>query len=177
VGVFTEYGVLTAGSVPHSIVSGPDGNLWFIEGLSNKIGRITTAGNITEYAIPATDSSPGTMISGPDGNLWFTDVSSDGIWKITTAGIFTAYNKFINIITYTIIPGPDGNIWFAGKIYKCINSTCEYLNCVGKITTTGMITDYQILSGISPPGTIISGLDGNLWFIDENNNSIGVVRN
>ena len=34
------------------IVAGPDGALWFTENGTNKVGRITTAGQITEYPVP-----------------------------------------------------------------------------------------------------------------------------
>jgi hypothetical protein len=37
----TEFPVPTAGSVPRGITAGPDGNLWFIEFVGNKIGRFT----------------------------------------------------------------------------------------------------------------------------------------
>ena len=43
-----EYSIPTAGSLPGGIVAGPDGALWFYETGSNRIGRITTDGQITE---------------------------------------------------------------------------------------------------------------------------------
>src|SRR6185437_1620451 len=62
---------LPAGSDPTTIVTGPDGNLWFGDQLSGKIGRITTSGAITEYSLPSKGSPVGITV-GPDGNLWFT---------------------------------------------------------------------------------------------------------
>ena len=41
-GSITEFPVPTAGSNPWGITAGPDGNLWFTEGNSNQIGRITS---------------------------------------------------------------------------------------------------------------------------------------
>src|SRR5690242_13531663 len=49
---FTEYSVPTSGSRPIGIAAGPDGGLWFTEQTGNKIGRISTAGNVTEFQIP-----------------------------------------------------------------------------------------------------------------------------
>jgi streptogramin lyase len=42
-GKITEFAILTAGSLPVGITSGPDGNLWFTESGGNQIGRITPA--------------------------------------------------------------------------------------------------------------------------------------
>jgi hypothetical protein len=58
--------------------------LWFTENQANKVGRITTAGNITEYTLPTADNSPNSITTGPDGNLWLTapGVSSLAIDKL-----------------------------------------------------------------------------------------------
>jgi virginiamycin B lyase len=39
-GVFTEYPIPTANSVPVGITAGPDGNLWFTEANTNQIGQV-----------------------------------------------------------------------------------------------------------------------------------------
>src|SRR5438552_1008427 len=41
---------------PLSIVTGPDGALWFTENPGAKIGRITTDGATTEFVLPAAGS-------------------------------------------------------------------------------------------------------------------------
>src|SRR5262249_27559025 len=46
----TEFALPTANSVPQGIARGPDGNLWFTEFTSNRIGRITPAGQVTEFS-------------------------------------------------------------------------------------------------------------------------------
>jgi len=175
-GVITEYTVPTAGVYPNAIVVGPDGNLWFSEGGTNKVGKITTAGIITEYTVPTSFTSTVGIISGPDGNLWFTDGYGEKTGKITTAGVATVVVDF-PVRTKYIIPGSDGNIWFSGETYKCINGTCQFHDCVGKITTTGVITEYYTPTDGFGAKAIISGPDNNLWFVDAYHKSIGVVRN
>jgi len=56
--------------------------------VSNKIGRVTTAGSFTEYAIPTRGSGAAGIAAGPDGNLWFTEAMSNKIGRIT-AGLTT----------------------------------------------------------------------------------------
>ncbi|HEY7934346.1 MAG TPA: hypothetical protein VID48_11040, partial [Solirubrobacteraceae bacterium] len=64
------------------IAPGPEGNLWFTDVGTSKIGEITTGGAITEYALPK-ESVPHGIVTGPDGNLWFTDYRTSKIGKIT----------------------------------------------------------------------------------------------
>ena len=48
----TEYQLPTPNSNPGGIVVGSDQAVWFIESVANKIGRITTDGNLSEFRIP-----------------------------------------------------------------------------------------------------------------------------
>ncbi|MEV7003934.1 hypothetical protein AB0N62_40760 [Streptomyces sp. NPDC093982] len=66
------------------IIAGRDGNLWFTETRSNKIGKITPQGKITEHLIPTPDSTPVGIAAGPDGNLWFTEAWGNKIGKVHT---------------------------------------------------------------------------------------------
>ena len=82
---FTGPAALAAGKVhhydlkgeanrPYSIVTGPDGNLWFTESDGNSIGRITPDGQAKRlHPAHARTASPTGSRSGPDGNLWFTE--------------------------------------------------------------------------------------------------------
>jgi hypothetical protein len=63
-----------------------------------------------------------------------------------------------------ITSGPDGALWFtnAGN------------NSIGRITTSGTVTNYTDPS-IDDPYGITSGPDGALWFTNAGNNSIGRI--
>ena len=63
---------------------------------------------------------------------------------------------------FDITWGPDGNLWF----------TESDANNIGRITPTGVITEFPI--GTTGAG-ITSGLDGNLWFADWANDKIGRI--
>ncbi len=67
-----------------------------------------------------------------------------------------------------ITKGPDGNFWF----------TESAGNKIGKITTSGAITEYPLPIRshiIGAPVGITTGPDGNLWFTDFNYNLIGKI--
>ena len=63
------------------IVTAPDGNMWFVEEDTNKIGRITPQGAITEFNLGETTTGEGRVIdidAAPDGSIW---VVYDSGWK------------------------------------------------------------------------------------------------
>ncbi len=71
-GVVTEY-TFPGQSDPGGIAAGSDGNLWFLSQYrdADKIGQITTGGQVTEYVLSTTATFGRNITSGPDGNLWF----------------------------------------------------------------------------------------------------------
>jgi streptogramin lyase len=101
-------------TVPHplNITVGPDGNLWFTDEGLNKIGRITTSGDIVEFPIPTADSAPAGITAG-NGKLYFVEANPGRVACITTDGDVTelgtpdpeAFPQYITL-------GPDGAIWF-----------------------------------------------------------------
>ena len=60
--------------------------------------------------------------------------------------------------------GPDGALWFTNYDPQS--------NSIGRITTTGTVTNYTD-PGIRNPVGIVAGPDGALWFT--NDNSIGRI--
>lgn len=61
-----------------------------------------------------------------------------------------------------ITMGSDGGLYF----------TEQAVNKIGKISTSGTVTDYAIPGQTSPAG-IVSASDGNLWFTDSGTSTIG----
>ena len=155
----TETAVPTANVTPSGMVSGPDGALWFTEYDGNKIGRITTSGQITQYPIPASACcSPTNITAGPDGALWFTAFGSDKIGRITTSGTITGYALPASIgakSPYDITTGSDGALWFTEANGAKI----------GRITTSGAITEFALPVNSNCWG-IAAGTDGALWAVD-----------
>src|SRR5262249_35727314 len=67
------------GGVTQGITAGSDGNLWFSEPGTSRLGRITTAGAVTEFETPAASSQPGGVTTGPDGHIWFTNPGGEQV--------------------------------------------------------------------------------------------------
>jgi virginiamycin B lyase len=181
-GTITEY-ALPEKSEPYDITAGPneESALWFTDrgsgfvthSGSSKIGKITTSGTITEYALPD-KSGPNWITAGPDGNLWFIERESGKIGKITTSGTITEYS--VPSVTgegegITAGPEKENALWFTVS-----GSTDQGAkkNLIGKITTSGTVTEYALPEGSDPTG-ITAGPDGNVWFTDWNTSKIGKI--
>lgn len=161
-------------SWPYAMVVGPDKNLWFVEWGGQKVGRITTAGVVTEFPIANAQALIG-IASGPDGNLWFTDMTAEKIGHISTSGTnIVQYSLAAGSFPEGITAGPDGNLWFVEQ-----KATGDYE--IGKITTAGKVAYYSTKETAGPFeefgsisyinfGVIAAGPDGNLWFVNPQNN-------
>jgi streptogramin lyase len=83
-GVVTAFSTgITPGSRLAAITLGPDGNLWFTEGIGDRVGQITPAGTISEFSTGITPgSAPDGIAAGPGGSLWFTELSAHQIGRV-----------------------------------------------------------------------------------------------
>jgi len=116
---FVREFTLPLGVYPSSIVTGPDGALWFstYPYFSNHaprdlgIGRITTSGKLRFFHI-----NHGTydLTLGPDGRLWFTSPYRRPyiVGALATDGTVTAWPVPSDGLPESIISGPDGNLWY-----------------------------------------------------------------
>ncbi|HEY2536534.1 MAG TPA: hypothetical protein VGI24_06075 [Solirubrobacteraceae bacterium] len=109
-GEVSEYS-LPAGSKPTSLAAGSDGNIWFAEGGTKKIGKMSPGGTIlAEYAL-VEGGAPEHIIAGAEGDLWFTH-GPGSLSKITTSGTVTVYDYGMWSQASSLAAGTDGQIWF-----------------------------------------------------------------
>jgi virginiamycin B lyase len=163
-----EFPIPTPTSLPTGITAGPDGAIWFVEENGNRVGRITTSGQITEFLIPTASATPQEIVAGPDGALWFTEYGNNKIGRITSAGVFDPPNGYdlpAGAGPDGITAGPDGALWF----------TQIGTDQIGKITTSGSISHYPLVTGFNP-GDIAAGPDGRLWFTESEAGKVGAIN-
>jgi len=168
--VITELSAGITSTDIRDVATGPDGNLWFTEWDSDKIGRITPTGVVTEFGegIKA-GAAPSGIVGGPDGNVWFTEQARDRIGQITPAGVVREFSIGISVggAPADIAVGPDHNLWFTEKSG----------NRIGRITTDGTITEFKLgITADSRPLGITAGPDGNVWFTEEGGSRVGRIN-
>jgi streptogramin lyase len=160
---------------PFAVTAGPNGNVWFVDQQTGKVGEVTPTGQITfPPNQPASYSQPSGITTGPDGNLWFTETAADKIGMINvTTGALTQFGTSAGMSVgagpFGIAAGPDGNIWFT-----------EASHTHGKIgmldLATGKIHEYSLgLPADAFPYEITAGPDGNLWFTEQAADKIGRI--
>lgn len=161
-----EFKIPTAKSGPTEMTVGPDGNVWFVDQTTGKIGTVTHKGGITGFLIPTAKSQPAGIASGPDGGLWFTEAGTNKIGRYMPGSGFTQFT----IPTAASSPrgiaaGADGDMWFT-----------EYAaNKIGRVTTSGSFTQFTLTGAASGPSRIAAGPDGNLWVTLAKTNEIAKV--
>jgi len=168
-GAVVEYAIPTVNAQPVSVVTGPDGALWFTELTGNNIGRLTTDGSFSEYPIPTAGAQPDDIAVGPDGNLWFAETTGNKIGRITPSGAIAEFGGLPAASRPTAVTGgPDGNVWFTERALTSPSGR------IGRITGSGAITNYPLPSmSNGHPLTITAGADGALWFTESPGNRIG----
>ncbi|HEY2473339.1 MAG TPA: hypothetical protein VGI19_00925 [Candidatus Cybelea sp.] len=178
VGRITTHGKITtyaASGGDEDIAAGSDGALWFTELTANAIGRITTHGKIRVFTKGITGGAgPYEIAAGPDGALWFTESTGGRVGRITTRGKVTEYAHGITSgeVPSGIAAGPDGALWFTE--YEVYESNDIRDSKIGRITTSGQISQYSKgLAGSAQPTDIVTGPDGNMWFVESSINRTG----
>jgi streptogramin lyase len=151
----------SAGCDTTGITVGPDANIWVACFSEDVVVRITPSMVATAFPLPARAflNRPEFLTAGPDGYLWFAERAPGYIAKMNprTGSLYEYPLPLgINADPNGIAAGPDGNIWF----------TDEAANSIGKITTSGAVTEYPIPSASADPWGITTGPDGNLYFTE-----------
>jgi streptogramin lyase len=161
-----DFAVPTTPNQARGIVTGSDGNLWFAEYVSDKIGRMTPTGTVTgEFTIPTPAAGPTALVKGPDGNVWYAEDGGEAVGRIAPDGTITEFPVTTLGSMRGIAAGPDGNLWF----------TESTANNIGRITPTGTVTEFAVPTASSTPTGIAAGPDGNLWFTEADGNRIGRI--
>ncbi len=193
IGRTTTAGVTTFYPVPSAwdgtegnggITSGSDGALWFLANSGQAIGRITTSGSVSTFPLASSAGYAAAITSGPDGALWFTANNNNGsnaIGRITTSGQLTMFTDSLlgtaNWDTSAhrdlvdITSGPDGSLWFSMIDSTSLSTANAW---IGKITTSGVVTDHAIPFNIDVD-PLTAGPDGTIWFAGADPFSANVI--
>lgn len=158
----TAWTVSSAESIsPGDITVGADRSLWFPETGTNRIGRITTAGEVAEFTISDADALGRAIAPGPDGKIWVLGSGLDEqvhVWAVDTSGrsdeIALLGGNFLSVgsLPTGITAGPDGDVWITG------------FDSIVRVSPAGHVTEFP--SGDGFPTTITVGPDARLWFVE-----------
>jgi virginiamycin B lyase len=131
--------------------------MWFSG--TTVVGRLTPQGGfgILQAGFPFPGGTPGHCVNGPDGAVWFpTGAGTIGRVDVLTqaSGVFQLP---AGSVAADLVMGPDGAIWF----------TDFPQNRIGRMTTSGVVTEFSLPSAFILPHSICLGPDGAFWFTSD----------
>lgn len=156
------------GSLPVSIVTGPDGALWFTESGADKIGRITVDGAITEIDVPSRPvmhAHLGEIVVGPDGALWFQQALRNSLGRFDPqTQQFEEFQKRDRngglVGGSHLAVGTDGALWYEGSVHPAGPG-------LNRMTLDGQSRHFPLLTGRRhDPQAVAADPAGGIWFID-----------
>jgi virginiamycin B lyase len=145
--VITDFDIPTPHSGPFDITRGPNGNMWFTEMTAGKIGTVAPSGAIKEYAVGA-GTQPVDIITGPDRALWFTEAGVKRIGRLTTRGGLRQFHAGSQRLSGGLTVATDNALWFGQE------------SQVGRMTTSGKLTEFDLPSGTYVTGAVFGGKGG-----------------
>jgi virginiamycin B lyase len=167
-----EYPV-APGTGPLDLKVGPDGLMYFSEGLTNRLGRIDPKTHqMMEFQLPSPNCTmPYAVNPGPGNALWFS----------TAGGCLHSIGR-LDLVTFKIdlhlIPspwaypadlktGPDGGVWFT-------ESTANKISRIDPVTRA--FSEYDVPTPASNPQDVaVVADDGGVWFSEMQGNKLARI--
>jgi streptogramin lyase len=139
---------------PHDIALGPNHNgIWFTDPDSEHLGYLRFSDNtLKSFYFPNSNGLWG-LTAGPDNAVWFSEPNDHKIGRMDMRG-FSVKEYSLQYGDYPdfMALGRDGALWFIDNV-----------NVIGRITTTGSVTRYQLSSRFHI-FYMTTGPDGAMWF-------------
>jgi streptogramin lyase len=171
-GAITEFRVdgANGGSViPHDIVQGPGGVLYFTS--NSGLGRIGTNGTVMPFVPDAPFSVGGMELARGGNNIWITDFNGDNLWRYDTgSGVFTQFPLAPLFDPADVAVDGLGNVWFGATQQRNDGALVDVIGRLdppaGTITTTDVVGEVNAVS---------IATDRKVWFTDRFNDTVGYV--
>ena len=170
--IVTEFPVFGS---PEKIITGPDGNLWFIAASPNDTGDFYECFDVNDdqikYSRPGGSSIAGIAV-GQDGGIWYSSYGGDAyLTKIDPSTGGTSESFYTgSYVANNLVLGPDGALWGTsdqsqgtGGAYPdgVIGGSIQRFDTSTRTTTYYPLADYQC-----DPQGIVLGPDGAIWFTE-----------
>lgn len=169
-GQVTTYSIPTKNSMPMGTTGDSQGNVWFAEMFTNKIGVVRTNGHIDEFKVPTFNSQPTGLTVDQYDNVWFAESNVDKIGVLRKSGGFNEYKLPTGSkpmgVNFSPVQMDQNVIWF----------TASSGNQIGSVAQDGQITLYTVPTASSTPQMIMEDMVGNVWFTEMSGNKIGRLR-
>ena len=159
----------TVESGPSALLLDDNGNMWFAESLSGKIGVVDSKTfEITEFAPDTSLDEPFALLFDKSGSLWISEHTGPGITK---------FNSMLETFEHVKAPNPESlpfgmaidkydNIWFGQHVTDELGVYDPY---------NDQLIEVSIPTPESFTQFIAADDKGDIWFVEQRTKKLGVV--
>jgi len=159
----------TSESGPSALLLDDNGNMWFAESLSGKIGVVDSKTfEITEFAPDTLLDEPFALLFDKSGSLWISEHTGPGITK---------FNSMLETFDHVKAPNPESlpfgmaidkydNIWFGQHVTDELGVYDPY---------NDQLIEVSIPTPESFTQFIAADDKGDIWFVEQRTKKLGVV--
>ena len=195
VGTVIDYSIRLSSDSPsvvdtHEIHSGPDGFIYFTQGLHDRVGRLSPDGHVAYFDTPE-DSYPHGIRFDHDGRLYATLEHTDEIIELDrrTGEILQTFSVAFDDPEAEGVVGPhgfaidqDNRLWYTGKSSDVIGrldpktgEDQKFILPTRDNFAPNLDHDIKDKAGASGPINVELDSDGNAWFVSLATSQIGKV--
>jgi len=159
----------TSESGPSALLLDDNGNIWFAEALSGRIGVVDSKTfEITEFASDTSLSEPFALLFDKSGSLWIAEHTGPGITK---------FDPILETFDHVKSPNPESlpfgmaidkfdNIWFGQHVIDELGVYDPYNDQLIEIPIPTLESFTQFITADD---------NGDIWFVEQRTKKLGVV--
>jgi virginiamycin B lyase len=154
-GVFTRHDVGSLGATPYGIAVDTGGTVWTTLQGADKLGRISTNGEVTALDVPTRNSGLGDIAVDQTGAVWFVELRANKIGRFAEGRFSEFAIPTPSAGLTSLAAAPDGSVWFAELT-------------VGKLgrLRDGRVTEFRLHRAESRPFGVTVDAANNIWYTD-----------
>jgi virginiamycin B lyase len=154
-GIYRRHGVGEQGGTPYGIAVDAKGVVWTTLQGADKLGRLSTDGQMTVLDVPTRNGGLGDIAVDRNGAVWFLELRANKIARYAD-GRFTEFLVPTPAAGLTALAtAPDGSVWFtelsAGKLGRLRN---------------GGIKEFRLPHAGSRPFGVAVNAANDIWYTD-----------
>lgn len=154
-GVFTTHSVGQQGATPYGIALDRGGNIWTTLQGPDKLGRISSSGELTTFDVPTRNSGLGDLAIDQSGAVWFLELRANKVGRFAEGRFAEFEVPTPSAGLASLAAAPDGSLWFTelgvGKLGRIKN---------------GQVSEFSLPRAGSRPFGVAVDTSNVVWYTD-----------
>ena len=154
-GVFTTHSMGQQGGTPYGIALDRSGNIWTTLQGPDKLGRISSSGELTTFDVPTRNSGLGDLAIDQSGAVWFLELRANKVGRFAEGRFAEFEVPTPSAGLASLAAAPDGSLWFTelsvGKLGRIKN---------------GQVSEFSFPRAGSRPFGVAVDTSNVVWYTD-----------